>query len=62
MHEFRQLTNEQRKRFIANIIRIKGERELAWAMKHCGLSSAFSWSDSAEGHNYWMEIDRRILR
>lgn len=61
MYKFRQLTKEERKKFVMNVISIHGERGLSDRLLFFRLASAFTWGDSIEGHIYWMVINNRIL-
>jgi hypothetical protein len=61
MHKFKQLTKEERKKFVMNVISIHGERNLSDKLVFFRLGSAFTWSDTPQGHVYWMVINNRIL-
>jgi len=60
MHKFKQLTKEERKKYVVNIISLTGEHNLHTNLKYFTISSAFTWDDSPEGHDYWRSIANRI--
>lgn len=61
MHKFRQLTKEERKKFVMNVISIQGEWNLSNRLVFFSLGAAFTWRDTPQGHDYWMVINNRIL-
>lgn len=61
MHKFRQLTKEERKKFVMNVISIRGEWNLSDRLVFFDLGAAFAWRDTPQGHDYWMVINNRIL-
>lgn len=61
MYKFRQLTKEERKKFVMNVISIHGERGLSDSLLFFRLASEFTWGDTPQDHGYWMVINNRIL-
>jgi hypothetical protein len=61
MERFKQLTGQERKEYVANILSREDEDTLRYKLSYdVGLSSAFTWDRSFQGHDYWRTINRRI--
>jgi uncharacterized protein (DUF2249 family) len=61
MDRFKKLTSQERKEYVANILIRDDENTLRYKLSYdVGLSSAFTWDTTIQGHDYWRTINRRI--
>jgi len=61
MERFKKLTSQERKEYVANILSREDEDSLRYKLScDVGLSSAFTWDETIQGHDYWRTINRRI--
>lgn len=61
MERFKKLTGQERKEYVSNVLNAGDEHNLKYTLScNISVSTAFTWVETIQGHDYWRNINRRI--